>query len=205
MNLLRLMRKQTFLMRRFFITLLLILSFAVGRAEQPRSGYRGFIEWSNDLYGEKVADWLNPSRMVHQTNYYVGATTSHGYQINPIFFVGLGLGVEHCSSYDRWLVPLFLQGRADFQFGRFTPFADLRAGVNVGCGVNAFFSPTVGYRFNWGRKMGLNVGLGMSLVGYTMDVYNIFIDPDTGYASPVHERTQHFYDPTFTFRIGIDF
>lgn len=192
-------------MRRFFITLLLLLGLSAVHAEQPRTGYRGFIEWSNDIYGQKVYNWLNPSELVHQTNYYIGATTTHGYQINPLFFIGAGVGLEHCSSLNRWMAPLFLQGRADFQWGRFTPFADLRAGVNVGCGVNAFFSLTVGYRFNWGRKMGVNVGLGMSLVGYTMDVYEIVNDPNTGYTNFVKTGTDHRYNPTFTFRIGIDF
>ena len=192
-------------MRRFLFTLLLVFGISGAHAEQPRTGYRGFIDWSNDLYGQKVQYWLDPSQTVHETNYYVGATTSHGYQISPMFFVGLGAGLEYCSNYSRWLAPLFVQGRADFQFGKFTPFADLRAGVNVGCGLNAFFSPTVGYRFNWGRKMGVNVRLGMSLVGYTIDLYDIVPTPGGYYDTIVSIGKEHRYNPTFTFRIGIDF
>ena len=41
--------------------------------------------------------------------------------------------------------------------------------VSVGGGV--YVSPTVGYRFNWARKMGVNLGLGMSIAGYTSEVY----------------------------------
>ncbi|MDE6395892.1 MAG: hypothetical protein K2K84_01315, partial [Muribaculaceae bacterium] len=109
--------------------------------------------------------------------FFTGVTTSHGYQINPTFFVGAGIGMERCTKFDDWVAPVFAQGRADFLFGKFTPFADLRLGYQFGQGGGVYFSPTVGYRFNWGRKAGINLGLGMTLAGFKRELFDVTIFP----------------------------
>ena len=53
-----------------------------------------------------------------QTTFYTGLTTSHGYQIDPMFFIGAGLGMERCGSLGNWVAPVFVEGRADFEFGK---------------------------------------------------------------------------------------
>lgn len=121
-----------------------------------------------------------------------------------MFFIGAGLGVEYHYDSDSFIAPLFLHGRADLQFGRFTPYGDVRIGVNFGSGVAAYFSPTIGYRFNWGRKMGVNVGLGLTLAGYQTDCYEAsIIGPD--YFEISYLGTKHKVKPYFSFRVGIDF
>ncbi|MDE5642226.1 MAG: hypothetical protein K2I56_01905 [Muribaculaceae bacterium] len=171
-------------------------SEAEGR--QPHSGYRGFIDWSNDLRSDTFYGFPR------QTSFYTGVTTSHGYQINSIFFAGAGIGAEHCSNLDNWIVPVFAEGRADFSFGAFTPFADIRLGANMAEGVGVYFSPSVGYRFNWGRKAGVNLALGMTLGGYKCELYNLVID-DSGYTSLMYVGSERRARPYFTFRVGFDF
>lgn len=192
------------LMKRIALLILTLITVnCLAEARQPHRGYRGFLEWSNQISREQIWSGYGSPESYWST----GVSTSHGYQINPVVFVGAGLSVERCGKLDRWLVPVFAEGRADLQFGRFTPFADLKAGANFGEGIGIYLSPTVGYRFNWGRKMGVNIGLGYTLAGYKIDCYEgDFYGPalDGGYlinyVGTVH-RTRSY----FTFRIGIDF
>ncbi len=194
-------------MKRIAILILTLVSVnCFVEARQPRRGYRGFLEWSNQVSREQIwSGYGSP-----ETYLSTGVSTSHGYQINPIVFVGAGLSVERCGKLDRWIVPVFAEGRADLQLGRFTPFADLRAGANFAEGIGVYLSPTVGYRFNWGRKAGVNIGLGYTLAGYKVECYEGQIygpalggDYTISYVSYV--GTEHHTRSYFTFRLGIDF
>lgn len=143
--------------------------------------------------------------VIHRENtFYTGFSTSHGYQINPMFFVGAGLDIEKCTTFEKWVVPVFFQGRIDLQFGKFTPYGDLRLGANIADGVGIYISPTIGYRFNWGRKTGVNVGAGLSLAGYKTEHYEgIFTGPDS--LEIYYVGTKHHIRPYFSFRLGLDF
>lgn len=194
-------------MKRTIFLLFAIIAFAyVSEARQPKRGYRGFLEWSSsvrsDKYGVFDKNWnLTTER---QGTFYTGFTTSHGYQINPMFFIGAGLGMERCGKLDNWIAPLFIQGRIDLKFGKFTPFGDLRLGANIADGGGIYISPTIGYRFNWGRKMGVNLGIGLSLAGYKAEHYEgTTTGPDSYEIQYV--STEHHVNPYFSFRIGIDF
>lgn len=184
----------------------MVLMALLAAARQPHQGYRGFVEWSSSLRSEKLGSIdLAGNLYAYRDNvFYTGVTTSHGYQINPMFFVGAGIGMEKCGSLDNWIAPVFVQGRADFQFGKFTPFGDIRLGVNLAEGAGVYFSPTVGYRFNWGRKMGVNLGLGLSLAGYKAEHYEgSYTGPDDYEIHYVGSRRH--VRAYFSFRIGIDF
>lgn len=195
-------------MKRYFIASFAILLTAIcGFPRQPERGYRGFVDWTNrihhhsDLYGSKT--YFNP-----------GISTSHGYQFNPWLFAGAGIDLtlsdigflnHHAYSLDNTDLSIFAQCRTDLQFGKFTPFADVRLGWNASSNGTVYFSPSIGYRFNWGRKMGLNVG-----VGYTLDSfrYQEFKQVDTIYGYQTWVPTGKYYNlniSSFTFRVGIDF
>lgn len=194
-------------MKRTIFLLLAIVAFAnVSEARQPRRGYRGFLEWSNSLRSEKLGTFdLAGNIFTYRENvFYTGFTTSHGYQINPMYFIGAGFGMEKCGKFNNWVAPIFLQGRADFKFGKFTPFGDMRIGANLAEGVGAYFSPTIGYRFNWGRKMGVNLGLGLTLAGYKAEHYEgTFNGPDD--YEIYYTGTKHHIRAYFSFRLGFDF
>ncbi len=194
-------------MKRIIFLLLAIIPFThVSEARQPQRGYRGFIEWSNSLRTEPFWDFTKTVNgyvaTKQEATIYTGVTTSHGYQINPTFFVGAGVGVERCGKVGKWVVPLFIQGRIDMKFGKFSPFGDLRLGTNVGNGIGAYFSPSIGYRFNWGRKMGVNIGAGLTLAGYTAGgfSYGDYQTGETHYIPKSYPLLAYF-----SLRIGIDF
>lgn len=193
-------------MKRTIITLLSLLAvFVTLSARQPQRGYRGFLDWSNSLHVEHyTADQSIWNRDGSITEFYTGFSTSHGYQFNPNFFLGAGLDYEHCNKISSDILALYLQGRTDITFGRFTPFGDIRLGYNCVVNGGVYFSPTVGYRFSWSRKLGLNLGVGLTLVGYGYDQYEIVEDP-SGYKELHKTGTIHRSIGFFSFRIGIDF
>lgn len=187
------------------ISAIVATAFLAG-ARQPQRGYRGFLEWSSSVRSENFGDFYLDGEFGfrRQTTFYTGLTTSHGYQIDPMFFIGAGLGMERCGSLGNWVAPVFVEGRADFEFGKFTPFADIRFGANLAEGFGVYFSPSIGYRFNWGRKMGVNIGAGLTLAGYKAEHYEgTWFDKDSFEMHYV--GTRHHLRPYFSFRLGIDF
>lgn len=186
-------------MKKQFIALMAIISIAFAAAgRQPQRGYRGFAEWSNSI---REDTWIGGETT---TSFYTGLSTSHGYQFNPWLFVGAGLDYEHCSRISSSILATFLQGRTDLVFGRFTPFGDVRIGYNMAQGGGIYFSPSIGYRFNWGRKAGVNLGIGLTLQGYSADIYEIGVSPD-GFWIQDKIGTHHGSAAFFSFRLGFDF
>lgn len=194
-------------MKRILFILLAVIALANNaEGRQPGRGYRGFIEWSSSLRSEKFGTYVVGDKIFteRENTFYSGFTTSHGYQINSMFFVGAGLGMERCAKLDNWVVPLFIDGRIDLQLGKFTPFGDLRVGTNLAEGTGVYISPTIGYRINWGRKMGVNLGAGLTLAGYKADHYEgTWSNPDS--FEIYYTGTKNHIRAYFSFRIGIDF
>lgn len=200
--------KRQFLKRASILAAAITLTSVCGSARQPERGYRGFAEWTNRIYHTYYAS-------NGKTYYEPGLSTSHGYQFNPWLFVGGGLdfslndigywGKHYYDVLNSNHLSLFIQGRTDLTFGKFTPFADVRLGWNASETGTVYFSPSLGYRFTWGRKVGINVGL-----GYTLDAYRYedYITGKTPEGLTIYIPTGEYINWTrssFTFRIGIDF
>ncbi len=193
--------------RLFFASLTILLTAICTFGREPERGYRGFADWTNRIYHHKDPYWSH-------TYYCPGISTSHGYQFNPWLFAGVGLDYSlkdigysntHHYSLDSYFLSLFADVRTDLQFGKFTPFADVRLGVNATSSGTVYFSPSIGYRFNWGRKVGINVGVGYTLDGYR---YEKQVWGTTTDGLHMFFPTGEFYNynlSSFTFRLGIDF
>jgi hypothetical protein len=82
----------------------------------------------------------------------------------------------------------FLNVRYDRSFNKFRPFGDIRIGyAQVGYALSddtsgIYFSPTIGHRFDCGRKFGVNIGAGLTV-----------------------ESRKGGSDTFFTLRAGVDF
>lgn len=178
-----------------------IMGCVTAGARDPEQGYRGFADFSlspfhQNLYG---LSW---------NELHYGISTVHGYQINRMLFVGAGLELGHNIDLDSSYIPVFADVRADFRFGRFTPFADMRVGWTLSDDGGFRLQPMVGYRYNWGRRVGINVG-----VGFTLQSYKYVDIDDIGWVTPMPDGSyqQYSYDTKhksvmgFTVRVGIDF
>ncbi len=189
-------------MKKLLIPTLATLLAVNAYALEPQRGYRGFVEWDNNLAS------VNYDVVGRQTEYFTGFSTSHGFQFNNNLFVGGGLAIERNVDVDQWMLPLFAQIRTDQNWNGFTPFGDLRIGYNATDGGGIYFSPTVGYRFNWGGKFGLNIGAGLTLRGYSEEKYWLdFYDTPTdgSYAELRYLGTSHKVQAMFSIRLGIEF
>lgn len=186
-------------MKKFLSLICAICCISSICAREPQRGYRGFLEWSNDITSQKYGETWS------KTFYFTGLSTSHGYQFNPNLFIGAGFELEREIDIDTWIAPIFAQVRTDQTWGKYTPFGDLRLGYNFTDGAGYFLSPTVGYRFNFGHKTNLNIGVGLTLRGYTADMYELSFDPQMGYYDATYIGTSHHTKAHFTFRVGIDF
>lgn len=178
-------------------------------ARQPEKGYRGFVESSNylDINLGFLAGDGGSSRV------FTGLNTSHGYQFNSWLFVGGGIGFEYNldwkSGYNNdgephLVIPLFAEGRLDAKWGRFTPFFSARLGANLADHGGIYFSPTVGYRFNWGRKTAINFGLGVSVIGMRNSYHEHIMLPEGGITLGDLVYYQG-HEAKFTVRLGIEF
>lgn len=197
-------------MKRLFIaSLAIFLTVFYSFARQPERGYRGFVDLSGSFHHWSDGYW-------NKTCFDPGISTSHGYQFNPWLFAGAGIdfSIKDAGFFDNHyydilsssnFVALFVQGRTDLQFGKFTPFADIRLGWNASSSGTVYFSPSVGYRFNWGRKVGINLGVGYTLYGFRYDEYKM-VDTIYGYQTlvPTGRRVNKNLS-SFTLRLGIDF
>lgn len=170
-----------------------------GAARDPEPGYRGFIDWSNGF-----TSYTNGTTNKSQGTWFSGVQTSHGYQFTPYLYVGAGMGVEHSNHFNQYTVPVFLDARTDLRFDKYTPYADVRLGYNLVDGGGIYFSPTVGYRLNWGRKANFNVGIGMALRGYSVEMYDVTVDKDGGMTTHYGGKERRT-KPMFALRLGFDF
>lgn len=130
-------------------------------ARDIHRGYRGFFDFNNDVGG------MATFNAIYELEYYLhgflGISTTHGYQFNENLFVGAGLMLSVATSMSYGNFPVFADFRYDTEIGKFKPYADVRLGYNV-VAPGVYISPTVGHRFNCGRKANFNLGLGMMLL-----------------------------------------
>ena len=86
-------------------------------------GYRGFADFSYTL---GVGDW-------GKSHDRIGIMASHGYQIAPQFFAGLGVGFNYYFDGNDELcsLPLFAHFRSDLINNEITPYVDLRVGYSL--------------------------------------------------------------------------
>ena len=118
------------------------------------------------------------------------ANTSHGYQFNPYFFVGGGLG-WHCFFIDGSVnVPIFANVRANFLNKKCSPFVDYKIGASLGDLLGFYTSLIAGCKIKR-----FNIGMGFTLG--TAEMY----DYSSSYGG-------YYYNDViggFTFRAGFEF
>ena len=188
------------------IIVVVFIVVAMAQAKEPHKGYRGFIEWDTSL---GKADWWSSADGVDERGalLFMGLATSHGFQINRHAYVGAGLMLS--IGNPCMMLPVFGDFRYDVKLGKFTPYADCRLGYSISDGGGVYFSPMIGYRFNWGRKTNFNIGIGMTLCGQTSEKYEAkFYEgetPDDSFYVISYVGKEHLYYPRFSLRLGIDF
>ena len=183
-------------------------------ARDVARGYRGFFEIDGSLTSWRVADSyeFNPTSGIKYHNIHrqafgeVSFATSHGYQFNPRFFLGAGFMDGYSGIHDGWFLGTYLHARTDQTFGRYTPYAEIRTGIVTHAEGGLYLSPAVGYRFNFGHRTNINVGIGLTL-RHTggEDTTGSFYYNSQGDLIHITLGKDPIMKPYATLRVGIDF
>lgn len=156
-------------------------SDSIGNEEEDspwrKRGYRAYFD-AGMMFGE---------------SYGWNFTTSHGYQFNPYFYVGVGASLD-IDWFECVALPVFVNARVNFIRTRVTPFLDIKGGYSITSETGGYFSPSVGVSVALAPKFCINAS-----VGYNMQMYN---DEGYGYYNSWNER---YANHNISFKVGIDF
>ena len=142
-------------MRKLVMTLVVATLFATTAFAQNAKSYRGFTVLSYTLgVGETSEDF---DRFT--------LSTTHGYQLDDMFFVGAGVSFEYVRDAAVALVPIYADVRMDIPLrGRsIKPFVDAKIGYAAGQVDGFYFAPTVGVRVPVKFVDAMNFGFGYKL------------------------------------------
>lgn len=141
--------------------------------------------------------------------------TSHGYQINPYVFIGVGVGLHFASSYEtpdmnialdtrdsKVDIPVFANAHFNILKKKVTPFIDIKGGTYVNNGGGLYVSASVGCRIAINKKQGINIGVGYATEKLEFETFEHF----TGKYSLDYTRRPNKYDTeVITMRVGFEF
>lgn len=148
-------------------------------------GYKGFVDFGYTFgTGDYGYDRIEFS-------------TSHGYQFNPYFYLGVGAGLNYFTSPEICSVPIFANARLTLPINRtINPFFDLKTGYTVSRDVKGFYlSPSVGARFDIGNDKAINLSAGYTYQNAEYAYY--------GYYSGLYSKRQNCGGVTL--KLGLEF
>lgn len=121
------------------------------RQSNLKSGYHGFFEVNGGY------DFINDANVVF------GAMTSHGYQLSPYFYMGVGAEFDF-YAIEAASIPVFAHLRTTIINRKVSPYIDLRGGYSFGFCNGLYIDPSVGIRFGFGKHhAGFNIGVGYTI------------------------------------------
>ena len=141
--------------------------------------------------------------------------TTHGYQVNPHFFFGAGMGLHFMSEYEtsdmdialdyresKVDIPVFANVRCNFSKGKVTPFIDVRGGTFVTNNGGLYASASVGCRISINEKQGINVSVGYTSEKLEFETFDRF----TSSSSMDYTREGRKCDTeSITLKLGFEF
>ena len=157
-------------MKRALAVVMLFVStiFYVSAQQSEGARYKGFVSFEyklgNDgIYGNDGV--YNNRRNVRG----IGIMTSHGCQINHFVYLGAGFCVDRYTfdNFGRAIAfPMFVHFRANMGKSRVSPYFDLKTGYSPFDLEGFYLNPNFGVRFGLGKRVGLNLEVGVALQGY---------------------------------------
>jgi len=159
------------------------------------AGYRGFVDLG---YTFGMGDYSNLGRLE--------VSTSHGYQFNPYFFLGGGVGYQYSEKIELSVIPFFADFRANFMRGKVVPFGGIKAGYAIGTtseeteGLGFYMNPSVGVKFVLQDNFAINIHM-----GYTLQLidYSYYYDYGYGYDDYYYSGTENWGG--FSLKVGFEF
>ena len=142
-------------MKKLFMTFVMVALLGTTTFAQDAKSYRGFTDFSYTLGVGETSENFDRFTL----------STTHGYQIDDLFFVGGGVSFEYVRDAAVALVPIYADARIDIPLhGRsIKPFVDAKIGYAAGQLDGFYFAPTIGVRVPVKFVKAMNFGLGYKL------------------------------------------
>lgn len=141
--------------------------------------------------------------------------TSHGYQFNPYFFLGAGIGLHVMEEYSSGTpevtmdyrnqqvdIPIYANLRCHLLNKRFSPLVDMKAGYFVTNNGGLYANISAGFRYALNSKMGLNFTVGYVHEELKFECFKDFIS-HSGLAYYTQPRKLH--TEALSLKVGFDF
>lgn len=186
------------------MAVLLLSVIGVFAQNTSKNCYRGYVDAG---YSVGVGDYDDIGRFE--------VNTSHGYQVNPYLFVGVGTGLHFMSSYEtkgmdipldvresKVDVPVFANVRCNFLKKKVSPFIDVKGGTFVTNNGGLYVNASVGCRFSINDKQAVNFSVGYATEKLEFETFAHF----TSHASMDYVRSAEKYDAeAITLKLGFEF
>ena len=101
--------------------------------------------------------------------------TTHGYQINPYFFVGAGVGMHFMPSYKTSGMSDIPLARGTFMKSRFAPFIDVKGGTYVNNNGGLYYNISAGLRIAVNEKQAVDISVGYTNEKLEFQTFSHFI------------------------------
>lgn len=160
-----------------FIVAMMLFALVANAQNVTENSYRGFVDAG---YSIGIGDYEFGRFEVN---------TSHGYQFNPYFFLGAGMGFHFMSSYEtdgmeialdkrdsKVDIPIFANVRCNFSKKKVAPFVDLKGGAFVTNNGGLYANASVGCRFSLNEKQAVSIAVGYTSEKLEFETFDSFID-----------------------------
>lgn len=192
-------------MKRIYLLLTTIILGAYSLNAQNTTGgsYQGFVDAG---YAVGIGDYKFGG---------VEVSTSHGYQINPHFYIGGGAGFHFMSEYrtpgmDIPLdsrkslvdVPVFANVRANLAKGSYVPFIDMKGGLFINNNGGKYISLSAGCSIAVSEKQAIDISVGYQTKGLEFNTFSHFISP---YSMDYATRRSTKTTESLAIKVGFEF
>lgn len=167
-------------------------------ATYKEKGYINLTE-VNFCYGISSVKTSQGSASVQSQDPTFGLRTVNGYQFNPYFTLGLGLGYE---AYDNsGLIPITLDSRIMFLKKKVSPVLNINGGYSVGLNNSGglYANPSIGLRAFLSRKTAFLFNIGYKLQQLTFETIPTY----NYYTQQTVKSTENFN--FLSFSLGVSF
>lgn len=159
-----------------FVSLLLVLISSTAKSQNVYGNcYRGLVDAG---YTIGVGDYQFGRFEIN---------SSHGYQVNPFFFLGAGLGLHFMSNYETpnmdialdvrdssVEIPIFANLKFNLTKSKIAPFIDLKAGTFITNNGGLYASISGGCRIATIDKQAVNVSVGYVMQKLEFETFDRF-------------------------------
>ena len=154
-----------------------------------KKGYRGFVSLGG---GVDVSSYAGGA--------VVSFATSHGYQFNPYFYLGAGVGVDYYLD-ESYAIPVYLDSRVNFINKNITPYLGFKVGYSPIDVSGVYINTNLGLSVMVTRKLGMNLAL--EYAAQNLKIIRYYYGYYYGYNSYVDEFRLFFH--SMMVKVGIEF